>query len=204
MDIISTREGGGIWRRWRKKGWDRLIVSYPSLLASPQPTINDLKKQSLPPAMSVRSPLPSTKSSSKPSLPHLAPLALKITDSIHKVNEAWISSHLSTVLTSPFHLTPHGHLRFTNGTDLYITSWTHMGAEREWCVPSTSTAAATCIRRAAWVSEGGIFVLPRKEGVQEAFEVILSLAEEDMRDFEEGLRNGGWLEQEREGVRAKL
>jgi hypothetical protein len=72
----------------------------------PQPTINNLKKQSLPPVMSVSAPVPSPESSSKPSLPHLASLALKITDSVHEVNESWISPHLSTVLTSPFHLIP--------------------------------------------------------------------------------------------------
>jgi hypothetical protein len=80
----------------------RVVLLHPP----PQPTINNLKKQSLPPVMSTSAPVPSPESSSKPSLPHLASLALKITDSVHEVNESWISPHLSTVLTSPFHLIP--------------------------------------------------------------------------------------------------
>jgi hypothetical protein len=80
-----------------------------------------------------------------------------------------------------------------------------MGVGREWRIPGTGTAAATCIRRAAWVSEGGVVVLPRKEGGEEAFEVMISLAEEDVLGLELGLRDGAWLEEEQgEGVRAKL
>jgi hypothetical protein len=44
---------------------------------------------------------------------------------------------------------------------------------------------------------GVIVVLPRNENVEgmegETFEVIINLAEEDMRGLEEELRGGGWL-----------
>jgi BAHD acyltransferase len=72
-----------------------------------------------------------------------------------------------------------------------------MGADREWCIPGTVNAQPAAIRRAAWVSEGGIVVLPRKRDIEgrkpAAYEVLVSLAEEDMKGFEDSLAEGKWL-----------
>jgi hypothetical protein len=84
------------------------------------------ESRSLPPVMSV----PVSPSSSSLSLQELAHLAMKITKSIYSVSPSWISTRLNDTLTLPFDQTSHGRLRFSNGPDLYITSWQHMGAGR--------------------------------------------------------------------------
>ena len=47
------------------------------------------------------------------------------------------------------------------------------------------------------MSEGGIVVLPRKRDIEgrkpAAYEVLVSLAEEDMKGFEDSLAEGKWL-----------
>jgi hypothetical protein len=52
--------------------------------------------------------------------------------------------------------------------------------------------------------EGGIVVLPREGRGEETFEVMISLADEDMRRFERELSEGGWLDGKEQDVRAKL
>ncbi|CAI9628617.1 unnamed protein product [Alternaria burnsii] len=123
-------------------------------------------------------------------------LAVKITDALHAVDAAWAITQINSVLTNPTEA-QQSLLKFPKGPDLYITSWQRMGADREWYIPGTSTPNATAIRRAAWVSEGGIVVLPReedKEGQEgEPYEVMLSLTQADMERFEYGLQSAGWL-----------
>ncbi|KNG49325.1 hypothetical protein TW65_03933 [Stemphylium lycopersici] len=154
-------------------------------------------QKSLPPGMTA----PHTNAN----LPDLISFITKISDSVHKVDEDWVETHFHRVLTEPNN-TQHAVLTFPNGPDLYITSWQHMGADCEWSIPGTGSTQPTAIRRAAWVSEGGIVVLPRKEDRKgkenEAYEVMISLAEEDMKAFEDGVSAGGWLV-ERQGL-AKL
>ncbi|CAN9219416.1 unnamed protein product [Alternaria alternata] len=126
----------------------------------------------------------------------LEDLAVKITDALHAVDAAWAITQINSVLTNPTEA-QQSLLKFPKGPDLYITSWQRMGADREWYIPGTSTPNATAIRRAAWVSEGGIVVLPReedKEGQEgEPYEVMLSLTQADMERFEHGLQSAGWL-----------
>ncbi|CAG5159750.1 uncharacterized protein ALTATR162_LOCUS5666 [Alternaria atra] len=126
----------------------------------------------------------------------LEDLAIKITDAVHAINATWAVTQINNVLTNPTEA-QQSLLKFPKGPDLYITSWQRMGADREWYIPGTSTPNATAIRRAAWVSEGGIVVLPReedKEGQEgEPYEIMLSLTKTDMERFEDGLKSGGWL-----------
>jgi hypothetical protein len=129
-------------------------------------------------------------------IPNLAYFATKIRDAVHSIDAEWVGRKFHQILTDPKH-TDHAFLTFPNGPDLYITSWQHIGADREWCIPGTADTQPTAIRRAAWVSEGGIVLLPRKkpkEGNEPAaYEVLVSLAEKDMKGFEESLEEGKWL-----------
>ncbi|USP72967.1 hypothetical protein yc1106_00241 [Curvularia clavata] len=129
-------------------------------------------------------------------VPTLTYFAAEIHDAVHSIDEKRIGKQLGQVLANPFH-TNHSILTFCNGPDLYITSWQHMGADREWCIPGTGDTQPSAIRRAAWASEGGIVVLPRKadkEGNMSApYEVMISLAEKDMDAFENSLEEGRWL-----------
>ncbi|CAA9963150.1 Transferase domain containing protein [Pyrenophora teres f. maculata] len=147
---------------------------------------------------------PDIKSSIMPmSMPHhhhlksLASFASQISATTHAVNKDWTTTELSQVLRHPS-TAQQAPLKYSNGPDLYITSWMHMGVDREWCIPGTSSNQATAIRRSAWVSEGGITILPRKKdgdgGEGSPYEVMISLAEADMEAFEKGVEDGGWLE----------
>lgn len=69
-----------------------------------------------------------------------------------------------------------------------------MGADCQWGIPGTSDGKPKAIRRAAWVSEGGITVLPRRRERDEPYEIQISLAEDDMKALEEQLSTGGWLD----------
>ncbi|EUC42452.1 hypothetical protein COCMIDRAFT_103472 [Bipolaris oryzae ATCC 44560] len=126
----------------------------------------------------------------------LASFITDIDDAVHGVNEQWIGRKFNQILADPTQV-DQSCLKFGNGPDLYITSWQHMGVDREWCIPGTSDAQPAAIRRAAWVSEGGIVVLPRKKDIEgkesAAYEVLVSLAEEDMKGFEDSLAEGKWL-----------
>lgn len=128
---------------------------------------------------------------------NLASFIKDVDDAVHSVDEKWIGRKFNQILADPTQ-TDQSCLKFGNGPDLYITSWQHMGADREWCIPGTSDAQPAAIRRAAWVSEGGIVVLPRKRDIEgrepAAYEVLVSLAEEDMKGFEDSLAEGKWLE----------
>jgi BAHD acyltransferase len=68
-----------------------------------------------------------------------------------------------------------------------------MGADYEWYIPGTSSPNATAIRRAAWVKEGGVVVLPREYKKDEPYEIMISLTKSDMKRFADGLNSGGWL-----------
>ncbi|EMD67330.1 hypothetical protein COCSADRAFT_82931 [Bipolaris sorokiniana ND90Pr] len=127
---------------------------------------------------------------------NLASFITDINDAVHGVDEKWIGRKFNQILADPVQ-TDQSVLKFSNGPDLYVTSWQHMGADREWCMPGTVDAQPAAIRRAAWVSEGGIVVLPRKRDIEgrkpAAYEVLVSLAEEDMKGFEDSLAEGKWL-----------
>jgi len=141
------------------------------------------------PTMSV--PMPHHKD-----LKYLASFASQISDTTHAVNQDWVTTELTRVLTRPS-TAQQAPLEYSNGPDLYITSWMHMGADRQWSIPGTSSSQAAAIRRSAWVSEGGITVLPRKRDREDvvgaAYEVMVSLAEADMEAFGKGVKDGGWL-----------
>jgi len=126
----------------------------------------------------------------------LEDIAAKITDALHAINATWAVTQINSVLTNPAEA-QQSLLKFPKGPDLYITSWQRMGADREWCIPGTSKSNATAIRRAAWVSEGGIVVLPReedKEGQEgEPYEIMISLTKADMERFRAGLEDARWL-----------
>ncbi|KAG9193414.1 trichothecene 3-O-acetyltransferase [Alternaria panax] len=126
----------------------------------------------------------------------LEDLAIKIADALHAVNATWAITQIKSVLTNPTEA-QQSLLKFPKGPDLYITSWQRMGADNEWYIPGTSMPNATAIRRAAWVSEGGIVVLPREEDKEghegEPYEIMLSLTNADMERFEHGLQSAGWL-----------
>ena len=129
-------------------------------------------------------------------LKYLASFASQISDTTHAVNHDWVTTELTQVLKNP-ETAQQAPLQYANGPDLYITSWMHMGADRQWFIPGTSSSQASAIRRSAWVSEGGITVLPRKADkkgvIGAAYEVMISLAEADMKAFEKGVYDGGWL-----------
>ncbi|KAL6704403.1 hypothetical protein ACN47E_008255 [Coniothyrium glycines] len=116
--------------------------------------------------------------------------ALKILDSIHAVTKDWTIDRLHEL--KAYGQSDTAGVRYTNGPDLYITSWVKMGADFEWDIPGTSSAKPAAIRRASWVSEGGITVLPRRKDTDAPFEVQISLAEDDLRSLIKSLRNGGW------------
>jgi hypothetical protein len=123
-------------------------------------------------------------------------LTAKITDALHAINATWAVTQINSVLNNPTEA-QHSLLKFSKGPDLYITSWQHLGANNKWYIPGTSKPNATAIRRAAWVSEGGIVVLPReedKEGQEgQPYEIMISLTKADMERFRDGLEQGGWL-----------
>ncbi|RMZ68044.1 trichothecene 3-o-acetyltransferase [Pyrenophora seminiperda CCB06] len=127
---------------------------------------------------------------------YLAAFASQISDTTHAVNQEWVTTQLSQVLTNPS-TAQQAQLEYANGPDLYITSWMYMGTDTQWFIPGTSSSQASAMRRAAWVSEGGITVLPRKADrdgvVGAAYEVMISLAEADMEAFEKGVNDSGWL-----------
>jgi BAHD acyltransferase len=127
-----------------------------------------------------------------PDLQHITALAVKITEAVRAIDEDWITSRFKHVYNDPT-TTENAHLTFANGPDLYITSWQRMGADREWFIPGTSSAKPTAVRRAAWQSEGGIVVLPRREDDEAPYEIMVSLAEEEMAAFEQVMRESGWL-----------
>ena len=126
----------------------------------------------------------------------LAIFVSKISDSVAKVNHEWVATQFHRVITEPGS-TQQALLVYPNGPDLYITSWQHMGVDREWCIPGAGDTQPTAIRRAAWTFEGGIVVLPRKKDradrEPEPYEAMVSLAEDDMKALERGLRDGHWL-----------
>jgi BAHD acyltransferase len=119
-------------------------------------------------------------------------LATKIADALQALNTTWTETQLGSVHANPGK-TQHSLLKFPRGPDLYITSWQRMGADYEWYIPGTSSPNATAIRRAAWVSEGGVVVLPREHKKDEPYEIMISLTKSDMKRFADGLNSGGWL-----------
>ncbi|KAF2851953.1 hypothetical protein T440DRAFT_393752 [Plenodomus tracheiphilus IPT5] len=138
----------------------------------------------------------SAPSSSKPKISspsHLAPFALAIADSIKRIDEHWISNRLAPILLADPPALDNSELTFGNGPDLYITSWQHMGADIEWCIPGAKEGKPSAIRRAAWMSEGGIVILPKRKGEAGPFELMVSLAEEDMKRFGEMILGDGWV-----------
>ncbi|KAA8617641.1 Transferase domain containing protein [Pyrenophora tritici-repentis] len=145
----------------------------------------------------IKSPTIPTSVPHNDHLKSLASFASQISTTTRAVNKKWATTELSQVLHHPS-TAQQASLEYSNGPDLYITSWMHMGADRKWDIPGADSSQATAIRRSAWVSEGGITVLPRKkdgeggEGVP--YEVMISLAEADMEAFEEGVEEDGWLE----------
>ncbi|KAH9882583.1 hypothetical protein J1614_000819 [Plenodomus biglobosus] len=124
---------------------------------------------------------------------HLAPFAHAIAESIKRIDEDWVSNRLAPILLSSPPALDNSDLRFGNGPDLYITSWQHMGADTEWNIPGTKEGRPIAIRRDAWESEGGIVILPKRMDDLGDFEVMVSLAEDDMRAFEEMMRRDGWV-----------
>ncbi|KAF1848112.1 uncharacterized protein K460DRAFT_276289 [Cucurbitaria berberidis CBS 394.84] len=127
---------------------------------------------------------------------HLAPFAQCISHSLQSIDRAWVTNRLAYIASSAPPLIDTHELTFSNGPDLYITSWEHMGADCEWDIPGTGSAKPTALRRAAWVSEGGIVVLPRQQDGDAPYEVLVSLAEEDMMRLQKGMQDGGWLTDE--------
>tara|TARA_R110002003_G_scaffold215_1_gene16423 strand:- start:11741 stop:13213 length:1473 start_codon:yes stop_codon:yes gene_type:complete len=125
----------------------------------------------------------------------MAPFALRIADALGTFDRGAITARLATLVASNA-ATPAidcQDLRFANGPDVYITDWRGMGMDNEWGVPGTSSATPVAMRRACWSGEGGIVVLPRGRGGEGAWEVLVSLAEEDEMELEAGLGGvGGW------------
>lgn len=123
---------------------------------------------------------------------HIAQIAIKISKSLLAIDQNWITARLAQLVSNPSS-SENSELRFSNGPDLYITSWQHIGADCQWDIPAVTSSKPAAIRRAAWVSEGGITILPRQREGSAPYEVQISLAEDDMMGFEEALRRGGWL-----------
>lgn len=77
-----------------------------------------------------------------------------------------------------------------------------MGADTEWDIPGTREKKPIAIRRAAWESEVGIVILPKRKERMGPFEVMVSLAEEDMRALKEMLGRDGRVDDAAGGVRS--
>jgi hypothetical protein len=121
----------------------------------------------------------------------LLPPALQISASIGSINKEWVLDRFAEQVH--YSVPDTAGTMYEKGPDLYITSWLQLGADCEWRIPGTTSSKPTAIRRAAWKSEGGIVVLPRRNQGDAPFEVLVSLTEDDVKGLEEGLRDGGWL-----------
>lgn len=133
---------------------------------------------------------------------HLAPVALNISQSISSVNFDWFRARLSYYSRTPNLATHSLNLNLTNGPDLFITSWMHMGADCEWGIPGTMKndgevssrcGKPTAIRKPHCASEGGIIILPRRKVEADEFEVLVCLEEVEMERVIESLLKGIWL-----------
>ncbi|KAF2820870.1 hypothetical protein CC86DRAFT_386904 [Ophiobolus disseminans] len=117
------------------------------------------------------------------------PVALALSSTLSSSSSSdWFTDrlHYLSSVADPSTVTP----AFTldNGPDLFITSWQYLGADCEWCIPGTSAAKASAIRKPGHVrGDGGIIILPRREGYERDYEVLVYLEEGEMTRIVESL-----------------
>ncbi|ORY05574.1 transferase family-domain-containing protein [Clohesyomyces aquaticus] len=123
-----------------------------------------------------------------------------VNSTISGVDNEWVECHLRFFAAQENIGKVDLALRFSFASDMFITSWMNFGAEHEWCIPGTATAAPEFIRKPHSVEDGGIIIMPRRRGVVDGFEapyeVLVQLAGEDMDRLlaeEEGLKK--WADQ---------
>ncbi|KAF2246083.1 hypothetical protein BU26DRAFT_61650 [Trematosphaeria pertusa] len=122
----------------------------------------------------------------------LAPLAVSIRQSLQSLSSKWVINRLALLSCISDVSTVRHSFQIAGGSDFFITSWTHIGADCEWDIPGTTSKKWEFFRKPRCTGDGGIVVLPRRKGEREPFEVLVQLVDEDMERLVEGM--GSWAE----------
>lgn len=124
----------------------------------------------------------------------LSIVASTIANRLRSVTLEWLKPRLSLLSRTSDSWQLRNDADVSNGADLFVTSWMHIGTGCAWNIPGTTSEGPIAFRKPQSHTEGLMHILPklRMEDGSPTLEVLVCLEESELEGVVRRLQSGRW------------